>query len=414
MLDAHCRHLGANIAVGGHVIGDCLECPFHGWQYRGEDGACTSIPYSEPGSKIPPQANNLAWPVFEYAGMVCVFFHEAYDRKMSEQPDYPPYYPPPAPCESPDWQWYGRWKTRTTMHIQEFSENAADYAHFNQVHDRLAFLHRWFFLQHELSWKVGFTKLVRKHERHLVAQLPNEPHYISSFIDYPEVYFSPWPRSTASSSRAHVPAEQWDKVLELPADASWWQRLKARVTHLLRPRCIWPGFTVAIVTLIGPNSIVYFMFHTAYGDILLIKTYLPIEPLLQQVEDSWFAEKRVPRWLVNFIVTEARNAFRDDVLIWDRKTYLSKPLFVRNDGPIPKVRRRSPELHQNCAATSPQQREREREILEILTLALRPVTTLVPAILPDNDHPTRRRRRTRGSTKPASHQQRPGLVSRAK
>jgi cholesterol 7-dehydrogenase len=41
--------MGANLAVGGRVVGDCLECPFHGWQFRGSDGQCTKIPYSEKG-----------------------------------------------------------------------------------------------------------------------------------------------------------------------------------------------------------------------------------------------------------------------------------------------------------------------------------------------------------------------------
>ena len=47
MLDAYCPHLGANIGIGGRVIGDCLECPFHGWQFRGSDGKVTKIPYAD-------------------------------------------------------------------------------------------------------------------------------------------------------------------------------------------------------------------------------------------------------------------------------------------------------------------------------------------------------------------------------
>ena len=47
VLDAYCPHLGANISIGGRVIGDCLECPFHGWQFRGSDGKVTKIPYSD-------------------------------------------------------------------------------------------------------------------------------------------------------------------------------------------------------------------------------------------------------------------------------------------------------------------------------------------------------------------------------
>jgi len=46
-LDAYCCHNGANLAVGGLVKGSCLECPFHGWQFRGDDGKCTHIPYCD-------------------------------------------------------------------------------------------------------------------------------------------------------------------------------------------------------------------------------------------------------------------------------------------------------------------------------------------------------------------------------
>ena len=47
VIGAYCPHLGANLAAGGRVFGNCLECPFHGWRFRGEDGKCTSIPYAE-------------------------------------------------------------------------------------------------------------------------------------------------------------------------------------------------------------------------------------------------------------------------------------------------------------------------------------------------------------------------------
>ena len=46
-LDAYCPHMGANLAAGGRVKGDCLECPFHAWRFRGSDGKCTHIPYAE-------------------------------------------------------------------------------------------------------------------------------------------------------------------------------------------------------------------------------------------------------------------------------------------------------------------------------------------------------------------------------
>src|SRR5690606_40999396 len=44
VMEAHCKHLGAHIGHGGTVIGDCVECPFHGWRW-GPDGRNTHIPY---------------------------------------------------------------------------------------------------------------------------------------------------------------------------------------------------------------------------------------------------------------------------------------------------------------------------------------------------------------------------------
>lgn len=47
VLDAYCPHMGANLGVGGIVQGDCIECPFHQWRFRGDDGNCVHIPYSK-------------------------------------------------------------------------------------------------------------------------------------------------------------------------------------------------------------------------------------------------------------------------------------------------------------------------------------------------------------------------------
>ena len=62
-LDAYCCHNGANLAAGGLVKGSCLECPFHGWQFRGDDGKCTHIPYCE------RSASTSSCPLFYTAGV---------------------------------------------------------------------------------------------------------------------------------------------------------------------------------------------------------------------------------------------------------------------------------------------------------------------------------------------------------
>ena len=52
VLDAHCLHLGADLAAGGKVEGNIVVCPFHNWQFAG-DGQCVKIPHCE---KIPKKA----------------------------------------------------------------------------------------------------------------------------------------------------------------------------------------------------------------------------------------------------------------------------------------------------------------------------------------------------------------------
>ena len=54
------------------VIGKCLECPFHGWQYDGDTGQCIKIPYSS--GKIPSQAKVKVWPSLETNGIIHVWF----------------------------------------------------------------------------------------------------------------------------------------------------------------------------------------------------------------------------------------------------------------------------------------------------------------------------------------------------
>jgi len=53
VLDAFCIHMGANLAFGGRVMPgtNCIQCPFHLWQFNGETGHCAKVPYAD--GKIP-------------------------------------------------------------------------------------------------------------------------------------------------------------------------------------------------------------------------------------------------------------------------------------------------------------------------------------------------------------------------
>ena len=123
VLDAFCPHLGANLALGGKVVGESIVCPFHAWRFdRG--GTCVEIPYA---SRVPPQARLACWPVRELNG--CIFVWHDVDRRapMWELPALPEY-------GSAEWTApvHREWKLRT--HNQEMAENVVDKAHFKYLH----------------------------------------------------------------------------------------------------------------------------------------------------------------------------------------------------------------------------------------------------------------------------------------
>ena len=69
VLEAHCQHLGAHIGYGGKVVGDCVQCPFHHWEFDA-DGRCRRIPAA---CEIPAFARQMAFPAVERHGGVFVF-----------------------------------------------------------------------------------------------------------------------------------------------------------------------------------------------------------------------------------------------------------------------------------------------------------------------------------------------------
>jgi phenylpropionate dioxygenase-like ring-hydroxylating dioxygenase large terminal subunit len=128
LMDAHCLHLGAHIGVGGTVFDECIECPWHGWQYD-ETGQNVKIPYSEHGPR--KNARIRTWRVREYYGTIQAWFDPAGREPFWELPAIPEletgeYYP----LITRDSYMLNRVK----MHCQNGPENMADAAHIHWVH----------------------------------------------------------------------------------------------------------------------------------------------------------------------------------------------------------------------------------------------------------------------------------------
>ena len=123
VVDAHCPHLGAHLGVGGKVEGDCLECPFHGWQFDGT-GTCTKVPYAR---KIPPKARLHSWPVVERDGMIFVWRHGAGRAPAHELPAIQGF-------QREQWTDWSTYELRLRARSLDILENSVDSPHFEHVH----------------------------------------------------------------------------------------------------------------------------------------------------------------------------------------------------------------------------------------------------------------------------------------
>ena len=77
-----CVHRGGALA-DGQVLGDEIECPYHGWRY-GLDGRCTRIPSLGRDATIPLRARIDVYPVQEKYGLIFAFLG---DLPEAERPD---------------------------------------------------------------------------------------------------------------------------------------------------------------------------------------------------------------------------------------------------------------------------------------------------------------------------------------
>jgi len=69
VLADRCLHRGGTLHLGV-VVGDSIECPYHGWQWRGVDGQCVHIPSNGPPAPIPKAAVIGAFPAVERYGLI--------------------------------------------------------------------------------------------------------------------------------------------------------------------------------------------------------------------------------------------------------------------------------------------------------------------------------------------------------
>ena len=278
-MSAFCPHLGANLA-GGRVCKDRIECPFHGWQFTG-DGRVASVPYSD---TVPTRAATESFPVQEVHGQIFMY-HRGGGARQHAGEEVP--YPVPRIPEVDDgaFVFRGHYEAgRSRMHIVEPIENAVDSAHFGHLHNRLT---------------VPWTRF----------PIPGAAIEYTTRLDF-----------DAARGSCSMP------LLVETVFNVWGRRLERSLT---RTR----------VTFTGVGSIMNLRITLPMvGVVEIVQTYLPIGPLDQQVAFHWFAERSVPRLLVWNAVGGWVSQWRNDVRIWEEKTFMAPPVLSPDDGPVMRLR----------------------------------------------------------------------------
>lgn len=124
VMDAYCPHLGAHLGVGGKVVEETVQCPFHAWRFDGNNGKCVEIPYA---TRIPTKGKTTAYNVLEQNGFIAIYHHA-----LGEEPGWTP--PAVPETSSDDYHVHGRRVWELTSHPQELYENGFDVAHFATLH----------------------------------------------------------------------------------------------------------------------------------------------------------------------------------------------------------------------------------------------------------------------------------------
>uniref|UniRef100_A0ACB8EZM6 Uncharacterized protein n=1 Tax=Sphaerodactylus townsendi TaxID=933632 RepID=A0ACB8EZM6_9SAUR len=278
VVDAYCPHLGANLSVGGRVMGSCIECPFHGWQFSGKDGKCTRIPYAE---KVPEFAKIKVWPSCEVGGMILVWYHCDGVSPTWQVPEQ-------EEVASGAWVFHGTTEHFVNAHVQEIPENAADAAH-------LSFLHEpW--IMNGVDLRHTKSKFWRFMKHHWKAEWQPEPdmHCSCLIVKHSLTIFG-----------KHFP------LLDMMISARQ----------------------------IGPGLVFLIFQHDFLGCGVMIHSVTPVEPLLQHVTHRIYYQRSVPSIIPKFLLWAESIQFERDVMIWNNKQYLSKPLLVKEDAAIQRHRR---------------------------------------------------------------------------
>ena len=148
LLSDTCIHRGGSLAKGV-VAGDCVACPYHGWQYSG-DGQCQKIP-SEGDTKPPARAKVDSYPTEEKYGIVFAFLGDLPEDERPTLYEIPEY-------DADGWRPSKTIILNVNCYYERSMENGLDPVHNEFVHPAQGFppMHKETFRVWDETWGTRF------------------------------------------------------------------------------------------------------------------------------------------------------------------------------------------------------------------------------------------------------------------
>lgn len=167
-MDATCPHLGANMALvakplvrspGGTDVGDCLQCPFHGWCFD-SNGQLVHVPYLDANAEcLPKGASVKTYWTKEWCGLILIYFHA--DQSSMDEPEFLP--PAFVEEELAAYKPLGIWNVgHVRLLPSDWVDQAGDHCHFHFLHSKLVIPYtkielplNFFAISHVLQTELG-------------------------------------------------------------------------------------------------------------------------------------------------------------------------------------------------------------------------------------------------------------------
>jgi phenylpropionate dioxygenase-like ring-hydroxylating dioxygenase large terminal subunit len=119
---ARCPHRGGDLAMG-ETHGNDIGCPYHGWRFSGDTGACTYVPSLPDQAKVPRRAHIKTYPAVERFGHVWTVL----DDPIVDMYD-------PEEWHGVEMEWLAGEPIDSPTGVAVAVENFRDVAHFPFVH----------------------------------------------------------------------------------------------------------------------------------------------------------------------------------------------------------------------------------------------------------------------------------------